>query len=76
MTIDREGRRLAFLAKIRENGRSRPDGIIWAAELLHVSRWTVQAWLKPESSKSASALPMWATELLNYKEKNHGNALV
>jgi len=37
------------------------------SELLHVSIDTVKAWLKPPTSKSANAPPLWAIELLRYK---------
>lgn len=37
------------------------------ADLLHVSRHTVDAWLKPETSKSSNPAPLWAIELLIYK---------
>lgn len=37
------------------------------ARLLHVSVHTVRAWMKPETSRSASPCPAWAPELLAYK---------
>lgn len=40
-----------------------------AAELLHVSVHTVDAWMKPETSKSANPVPAWAPELLAYKTR-------
>ena len=63
----RERRRRAFLAQITEGGRSRAEGVAWAAELLDVSTWAVEAWLKPETSKSSNPVPPWAIELLKYK---------
>lgn len=38
-----------------------------AAALLHISPHTVDAWLKPESTKSANPAPFWAVELLALK---------
>lgn len=38
-----------------------------AAELLYVSVWTVDAWLKPAHIKSSNPVPAWAPELLLYK---------
>jgi DNA-binding transcriptional regulator YiaG len=38
-----------------------------AAELLHVSVSAVDAWCKPETSRSSNPVPMWAIELLAFK---------
>ena len=59
----REQRREQFLAVLTDNGLTRAK----AAELLHVSVDTVNAWLKPETSKSSNPVPHWARELLEYK---------
>lgn len=45
------------------NGLTRPE----VAEKLHQSIHTINAWLKPPSSKSSSPTPLWAIELLTYK---------
>lgn len=37
------------------------------ADLLHVHPTTVDAWLKPATSKSSSPVPVWRLELLQYK---------
>jgi transposase-like protein len=39
------------------------------ADALRVSISTVNAWLKPATSKSANPTPMWAVELFRYKFK-------
>jgi hypothetical protein len=65
----RERRRRAFLNAITADGRTQAAGEVWAAELLHVSPWTVQAWLRPETNKGANELPLWAIELLALKTK-------
>lgn len=59
----REQRREQFLGILTENELTRAQ----TATLLHVSVDTVNAWLKPESSKSSNPVPMWAIELLGYK---------
>jgi hypothetical protein len=38
-----------------------------AAELLHVTPSAVDAWCKPETSKSSNPTPMWAIDLLTFK---------
>lgn len=38
-----------------------------AADLLHVSVWTIEAWLKPYAHKSSNPVPPWAPELITYK---------
>ncbi len=38
-----------------------------AAELLFVSHGTLDAWLKPETSKSSNPVPLWAVDLLARK---------
>lgn len=45
------------------NGLSRQD----VADRLHQSIHTINAWLKPSTSKSSSPTPQWAIELLTYK---------
>jgi DNA-binding transcriptional regulator YiaG len=59
----REQRREQFLGMLAEAELTRAA----AAELLHVSVDTVNAWLKPESSKSSNPVPLWAIELLEFK---------
>lgn len=59
----REQRREQFLAILTTNELSRAI----AAGMLHVSIDTVNAWLKPESSKSSNPVPLWAIELLQFK---------
>jgi transposase len=59
----REQRRELFLNMLAEAQLTRAD----AAEMLHVSIDTVNAWLKPETSKSSNPAPLWAIELLGYK---------
>lgn len=61
----REQRREQFLGMLSERELTRAA----AAELLHVSVDTVNAWLKPESSKSSNPVPLWAIELLGFKVK-------
>lgn len=52
------------LAEImRRHGTSRAE----AAAMLHVSPHTIDAWLKPSTSRSANPVPMWAVELLAFK---------
>lgn len=63
----RERRRLEFLETITELGGTRVAGIAMAADLLHTTTSAIDAWLKPETSKSANELPLWAEELLAYK---------
>jgi DNA-binding XRE family transcriptional regulator len=62
----REQRRELFLGMLAENELTRAD----AAELLHVSVHTMNAWLKPEASKSSNPVPLWAIELLGFKMKD------
>lgn len=38
-----------------------------AAELLFVSQSTLDAWMKPETTKSSNPVPMWAVDLLARK---------
>jgi hypothetical protein len=38
-----------------------------AAELLHVTVSAVDAWCKPETSRSSNPVPMWAIDLLAFK---------
>jgi transposase len=61
----REQRRERFLELLGEGELTRQAG----ADLLHVSIDTVNAWLKPETSKSSNPVPMWAIELLEFKLK-------
>ncbi len=68
-TDERERRRQKFLSDIT-CGRTREQAISFAAKMLHVSPHTVRAWLKPASSRSANALPMWAVELFEYKRRD------
>ncbi|MER9652476.1 helix-turn-helix transcriptional regulator [Mesorhizobium sp. M0152] len=44
------------------------------ADALRVSISTVNAWLKPATSKSANPTPMWAVELFRYKFKGRLSA--
>lgn len=43
-----------------------------AAALVYVSKHTIDAWLKPSTSKSSNPVPAWAIELLAYKTKQAG----
>lgn len=61
----REQRREQFLALLTTYELTRAG----AADLLHVSGDTVNAWLKPETSKSSNPVPLWAIELLEFKMK-------
>lgn len=64
MTLpEREQNRRAFKAMLAERGLTRAS----AAELLHVSIDTINAWLKPASSASSLPVPPWAPELLAFK---------
>ena len=62
-TEPRETRRKVFLEILEDHDLRRSD----VAELLHVSTHTVASWTKPETSKSSSAVPLWAIELLGFK---------
>jgi predicted transcriptional regulator len=66
----REQRRVKFLELLDANGLTRTG----AADLLHVTPSAVDAWLKPETSKSSNPTPMWAIELLTFKmrRRRHG----
>jgi hypothetical protein len=59
----REQRRQLMKDIIAEHELSRAD----IADLCHVSIDTVNAWLKPETSKSSNPTPQWAIELIGYK---------
>jgi DNA-binding transcriptional regulator YiaG len=59
----REQRREDFLSMLERYDLTRDK----AAELLHVSVSAVEAWCKPETSKSSNPVPMWAIELLTFK---------
>lgn len=48
---------------LRASGLSRAQ----AAALLYQSPHTIDAWLKPATSKSANPTPLWACELLALK---------
>lgn len=61
----REQRREQFLGMLERYQLTRAD----AAELLHSSESAVDAWCKPETSKSSNPVPMWAIELLEFKMK-------
>ena len=61
----REQRREQFLAMLADYNLTR----VAAADLLHVSIDTVNAWLKPATSKSSNPVPLWALELLAFKMK-------
>jgi len=63
MEDDREQRQEDFRRLLFDHGLSKQD----AANLLHVSVWTVDAWLKPSASKSSNPVPAWAPELIRYK---------
>jgi hypothetical protein len=43
-----------------------------AAEMIHVSEHTIDAWLKPSTSKSSNRVPLWAVELLRFKTARAG----
>lgn len=59
----REQRRQELLDVLDKNGLTRQD----LADMLHISIDTVNAWLKPETSKSSNPVPLWALELVGYK---------
>jgi hypothetical protein len=59
----REQRREQFLGMLERYQLTRAD----AAELLHSSESAVDAWCKPETSKSSNPVPIWAIELLTFK---------
>lgn len=61
----REQRREQFLDLLKRCELTRHE----AAELLHVTPSAVDAWLKPETSRSSNPTPMWAIELLTLKMK-------
>lgn len=63
----REQRREKFLEMITAGERTRAAGVELAAALLGVSVHTVNAWLKPESSRSSNEIPTMAIELLEFK---------
>jgi hypothetical protein len=48
-------------------GIGRGKGIAALAEMLHVSPYTVEAWLKPMTTRSALPAPKWALEVLARK---------
>jgi len=39
------------------------------ANLLHISIPTIDAWLRPSTSKASNPTPLWAVELLAYKTR-------
>jgi hypothetical protein len=59
----RERRREDFLWLLKRYGLTRAA----AAELLHVSPFTVEAWCKPGTSRSSNPVPPWAIDLLAFK---------
>lgn len=62
----REQRREDFLALLERYKLTRAD----VAELLYVTPSAVEAWCKPETSRSSNPVPRWAIDLLGYRVKD------
>jgi hypothetical protein len=71
--MSREERREFLATAVHELAATRYEGIERLGKMLHTSPHAVEAWLKPETSKSANNPPAWAVEL--YVLKRHGPAV-
>lgn len=72
MVKTREQRRQWLYGLISQMAETRAEGVQWAADMLHVSVHTIDAWLKPETSKSSKEIPLWAVELMEFKMAARG----
>jgi hypothetical protein len=54
-------------AYVVQLGKGRAGGITCIAEMLHIRPYTVEAWLKPETTKSSLPAPKWAMDQLALK---------
>lgn len=61
------GAKTRLLAYVRSFNSGRGHGIRRVADLLHVSPYTVEAWLKPSSTKSSLPVPSYALDALEQK---------